>query len=578
VCGFLALFLSNGQKGRFIMKLLNCEKIGLMLFVFLAAIVLFGGNAKADFTFGKPFNLGPTVNTSYVDFPAFIPADGLELYIFSNRPGSLGDNDLWVMTRATRDDDWGPPINLGPAVNSSVRECDVCIPADGLELYFDAYNRSGGYGNWDIWVSRRQTKNDPWSTAVNLGPPINGSSRDSSPSISSDGLEFYFASSRLGGQGNDDIYVAKRATKNDPWGEPVNLGAIVNSSAYECGNKISSDSLMLFFSGETVSPYRSGGFGLSDIWMTRRATIDDEWNEPVNLGPLVNSSSQDYGPVISQEGDTLYFGSNRTGGSGNYDIYQAPIIPIVDFNGDGEVDGCEVCTMADCWGTDDPLCDIGPMAWGDGVVDVEDLKVLAEYIGEPLDDPTLVAHWALDEAEGTIAYDSAGEYDGTLNGEPLWRPDDGIVNGAIELDGTDDYISTPFVINPYEENFSVFTWIKGGAPGQVIISQQDGVNWLLSDPTEGNLMTELKCQGRSGTPLVSNTVITDGNWHRICFVWDSSYRVLYVDDVEVASDAQVGLESSEGVLYIGVGKNFSPDSFFSGLIDDVRIYNRAVTP
>jgi len=560
------------------MKLLNCEKIGLMLFVFVAAIVLFGGNAKADFTFGKPFNLGPTVNTSYVDFPAFIPADGLELYIFSNRPGSLGDNDLWVMTRATRDDDWGPPINLGPAVNSSVRECDVCISADGLELYFDAYNRSGGYGNWDIWVSRRQTKNDPWSTAVNLGPPINGSSRDSSPSISSDGLEFYFASSRLGGQGNDDIYVAKRATKNDPWGEPVNLGAIVNSSAYECGNKISSDSLMLFFSGETVSPYRSGGFGLSDIWMTRRATIDDEWNEPVNLGPLVNSSSQDYGPVISQEGDTLYFGSNRTGGSGNYDIYQAPIIPIVDFNGNGIVDINDLVIMIENWSTDNSLCDIGPMPWGDGVVDVNDLEVLMSYWGDEINDPTLIANYKLDEAEGDIAYDSAGILDGILNGAPKWQPNGGVIDGAIELDGTDDYISTPFVINPYEENFSVFTWIKGGAPGQVIISQQDGVNWLLSDPTEGNLMTELKCQGRSGTPLVSNTVITDGYWHRIGLVWDGSNRKLYVDGVAVAEDTQPGLDGSQMGLYIGCDKGMEPGTFFSGLIDDVRIYNRAVNP
>ena len=252
--------------------------------------------------------------------------------------------------------------------------------------------------------------------------------------------------------------------------------------------------------------------------------------------------------------------------------------PLVDFNADGLVNINDLLLMIDNWGTNESLCDIGPMPWGDGVVDKTDLETLMGFWGQQIYDPSIIAHYKLDEAEGTIAYDSAGEYDGTLNGEPLWRPDDGIVNGAIELDGTDDYISTPFVINPYEENFSVFTWIKGGAPGQVIISQQDGVNWLLSDPTEGNLMTELKCQGRSGTPLVSNTVITDGNWHRICFVWDSSYRVLYVDDVEVASDAQVGLESSEGVLYIGVGKNFSPDSFFSGLIDDVRIYNRAVTP
>jgi hypothetical protein len=104
------------------------------------------------------------------------------------------------------------------------------------------------------------------------------------------------------------------------------------------------------------------------------------------------------------------------------------------------------------------------------------------------------------------------------------------------------------------------------------------VNWLLSDPTEGNLMTELKCQGRSGTPLVSNTVITDGYWHRIGLVWDGSNRKLYVDGVAVAEDTQPGLDGSQMGLYIGCDKGMEPGTFFSGLIDDVRIYNRAVNP
>jgi len=61
-------------------------------------------------------------------------------------------------------------------------------------------------------------------------------------------------------------------------------------------------------------------------------------------------------------------------------------------------------------------------------------------------------------------------------------------------------------------------------------------------------------------------------------VWDGSQRILYVDDVEVARDTQGGLEGSVGGLYIGTGKNLAAASFWSGLIDDVRIYNRVVTP
>jgi hypothetical protein len=91
-------------------------------------------------------------------------------------------------------------------------------------------------------------------------------------------------------------------------------------------------------------------------------------------------------------------------------------------------------------------------------------------------------------------------------------------------------------------------------------------------------MTELRGSGRSAGLLQSQTVITDGNWHRVGFVWDGSQRILYVDDMEVAIGTQSGLGSSEGGLYIAAGKTLDAGSFWSGLIDDIRIYNLAVMP
>ena len=80
-------------------------------------------------------------------------------------------------------------------------------------------------------------------------------------------------------------------------------------------------------------------------------------------------------------------------------------------------------------------------------------------------------------------------------------------------------------------------------------------------------------------PLKSEVVITDGQWHSIGFVWDGSRRYLYVDGVEVAEDTSdlAPLEFSDGGLYIGAGKNLEPGSLFMGLIDDVRIYDVALT-
>jgi len=79
-------------------------------------------------------------------------------------------------------------------------------------------------------------------------------------------------------------------------------------------------------------------------------------------------------------------------------------------------------------------------------------------------------------------------------------------------------------------------------------------------------------------PTSRPTVITDGTWHRVGFVWDGSKRTLYVDDVEVGSNTQSSLAASAGSLYIGADSTLAPGSFWSGVIDHVRIYNRAVKP
>jgi hypothetical protein len=269
-------------------------------------------------------------------------------------------------------------------------------------------------------------------------------------------------------------------------------------------------------------------YGDNDLWLATRPTTNDPWGEPVNLGPTVNGPARDAGPSLSIDGRTLYFNSDRPGGIGDNDLWQAPIEPVVNLNGDGIVDAADMCIIVDHWGTDEPSCDIGPMPWGDGIVDVQDLVVIAENL---FTYPGTVVYWRLDETEGDTAYDSAGDCNGTLVGDPVWQPDGGMVAGALQFDGTDDYVSTEFVLDPADGAFSIFTWIKGGSPGQAIISQTDGLNWLCVDASEGNLMTELRhvSRGGSGAPLVSQTPITDDVWHRVGLSWDGINRSLYVD-------------------------------------------------
>jgi hypothetical protein len=569
------------------MTWLDGYRMRLVLVGFAVVIVLGGGSAKADFTFGKPTNLGPTVNSSSGDGINCISTDGLEMYLDSDRSGGYGGWDIWVATRGTIDDDWGTPMNLGPKINSSSTDETSCISFDGLELYFCSDNRPGGHGSLDIWVSKRETTKAEWGAPVNLGATVNGSSIDGDPWISTDGLELYIGSNRPGGYGTSDIYVTKRATTNDPWGEPVNLGAVVNSSASEGYNFVSVDGQALFFSPILGEPYLPGGFGNGDMWVTRRANASDPWNTPVNLGPVVNTSSYDGVPRISPDGYNLYFCSERPGGFGGAygDIWQAPILPVIDFTGDYRVDIEDLLILIEHWGQNEPAYDMGPMPWGDGVIDQADLEVLMSYWGQEVYDPHLMAHWKLDETEGDVAYDSATDNDAVVMGNATWEPDKGTVDGALQLDGIDDHIDTLFKLNPTDGPFSVFAWVKGGAPGQVIISQENGVDWLMADGEQGGLRTDISDPTKSvrggttgGLPLISPATITDGNWHRVGFVRDGKERILYVDDIEVARDTVEDLDSATGSLFIGVDSNLEVGTFWSGMIDDVRIYDRAVEP
>jgi hypothetical protein len=92
------------------------------------------------------------------------------------------------------------------------------------------------------------------------------------------------------------------------------------------------------------------------------------------------------------------------------------------------------------------------------------------------------------------------------------------------------------------------------------------------------LTTDLKSSGTSGKPLTSDAYLLDDQWHRVALVWDGTNRSLYADGVEAARDTQPNLAASSGNLQIGCGKSAAPTTFWSGLLDDVRIYSRAVAP
>jgi len=395
------------------------------------------------------------------------------------------------------------------------------------------------------------------------------------PSISSDELELYFYSGR-GGKG--EIWVTTRPTINSPWQTPKNLFI----GTCPC---ISYDGLMLYFNS-------FGGPDWRLIYVSRRNTTSSQWQTPTPLRMNINTGEVYGNPAISGDGQMLYFALvnliNGTRVDSRTDIYQVSMTPVLDFNRDGEINSEDSNILNSRLGEEGPsiaYLDIFPPPFGDGKIDERDLEVFLENSNKEYN---LMAHWQFDETEGNIAHDRISGWNGLLNGgrvpgrngNPIWASE-GKINGALLFDGRNDYVSTPFVWNPSYGEFSFFAWVYGGKQGQAIISQKEtrssGGIWLgLS--LERKLMTTLTDGGRAGVVLMSDLTIDENKWTHVGFVWNGSHRALYIDGKQVATDAMpLGkLEHSEGGLHFGTDKNLSSSSFWNGLIDEIRIYNKAL--
>jgi len=174
-----------------------------------------------------------------------------------------------------------------------------------------------------------------WGPAENLGEPINSPYLDSCVSISKNGLSLYFSSNRHTANPasmDRDLYVSKRASVNDPWGEPEPL-TMLNTTVWDSCPALSLDEHWLYFTSA-----RPGGCGQRDLWVSHRRDRSDGlgWEAPVNLGceinSFVNSTGDDLFPTFFEDETgrvLMYFGSTRTGTSGPMDLYQS------EMNGDG---------------------------------------------------------------------------------------------------------------------------------------------------------------------------------------------------------------------------------------------------
>lgn len=324
---------------------------GVLPAALLAALILVSGAAAAKerseqasgaafnhvlgfSDWSSPVNLGLPVNTAAEESAPTLSDNGRSLY-FNRNPNLPDDNDedIYVAQRGGPHDEWGDPAPVVAINTPAFHERNATLSREGRLLFFSS-SRPGGFGGLDLYVSQRVDRRDDqgWSMPVNLGPAVNSAAADVGPAYVEDeagSTALYFTSNRPGpaGFGAADIYLSRRGA-DDLFGSAV-LVPELSSSSGDARPAIRADGLELLLHsnrpGAPIScpvdtPTPSGG---QDLWVSTRTTAAETWSCPVNLGPQINSASNDLQAALSDDGEALLFSSNRPGGSGSDDIWMS---------------------------------------------------------------------------------------------------------------------------------------------------------------------------------------------------------------------------------------------------------------
>ncbi|MBS1755336.1 MAG: OmpA family protein [Ferruginibacter sp.] len=255
----------------------------------------------------KPVNLGDSINTSDLEYFPSLTIDGSKM-IFTRRVAS--DEDFYESDFI--DGRWSKAKPLGGKVNTNFNEGAQNISQDGQLLVFTGCNYPEGEGSCDLYFSIKT--NTGWSEPQNLGPVVNTDFWESSPSLSPDKRDLYFASSRAGGFGGRDIWVTHRMP-NGKWSRPQNLGESVNTSGDESCPFIHADNETLYFNSNGHT-----GYGMTDLFFSKKIN-DSIWAPAENLGYPINNIDDQGSLIVAADGKTAYYASDGADTRGGLDIY-----------------------------------------------------------------------------------------------------------------------------------------------------------------------------------------------------------------------------------------------------------------
>lgn len=267
----------------------------------------------------QKISVGANINTEFVEYAPSISADGKTMIYQSNKDGRY---KLYI-THKNGNDVWGDPVSID-AINDYGEENDLIggpsISYDGNYIYFFA-SFSGGLGAEDIYYSEK--RGDSWGEPVNIGAPINSRNYEGFPSISADGNKLYFMRfsgiQKYEGKFCYQLYIAVK-NNDGRWGRPAALPAPVNKGCEKCPRIMSDDETLIFSAirGESTS---DNNF---DLYVTRKLT-SGRWTEPVAMDFINTSADEIFGSVPST-GDMLFLNIQ---GEVSQDIFTVPIPKVL---------------------------------------------------------------------------------------------------------------------------------------------------------------------------------------------------------------------------------------------------------
>ena len=208
---------------------------------------------------------------------------------------------------------WSKARPIEGRVNTNLNEGAQNISQDGEWLVFTGCNYPEGLGSCDLYISYK-TKSGKWTEPQNLPGVINSEFWESSPCLSPDKRDLYFSSNRTGGFGGKDIWVSHQ-NANGRWTEPVNLGPVINTSSDEGCPFIHADNQTLYFNSNGHA-----GYGATDLFLSRKKD-DFNWSTPQNLGYPINTIDDEGSLIVASNGKTAYYASDGADTKGGLDIY-----------------------------------------------------------------------------------------------------------------------------------------------------------------------------------------------------------------------------------------------------------------